>query len=126
VLGTTFASIFAANAQSPGFKLTNNILAFGVIGGDSTAPGDPAIAMYFPDSEVLRNALIGVGEKAVPAMNFLAVDLADVGFIDPVTGDFRLSPSAASTTRPPTEPTSASISWLSCRRCSGSTFRRVR
>jgi hypothetical protein len=92
VLGTTFASIFAANAQSPGFKLTNNILAFGVIGGDSTAPGDPAIAMYFPDSEVLRNALIGVGEKAVPAMNFLAVDLADVGFIDPVTGDFRLSP----------------------------------
>lgn len=91
VLGTTFASIFAANAQSPGFKLTNNILAFGVIGGDSTAPGDPAIAMYFPDSEVLRNVLIGVGENAVPAMNFLAVDLSAVGFIDPATGDFRLS-----------------------------------
>jgi Right handed beta helix region/PEP-CTERM motif len=92
VLGTTFASIFAANAQSPGFRLKNNILAFGVIGGDSTAPGDPAIAMYFPDSEVLRNVLIGISEKGVPAMNFLAVDLADVGFIDPVTGDFRLSP----------------------------------
>lgn len=91
VLGTTFASIFAANAQSPGFKLTNNILAFGVIGGDSTAPGDPAIAMYFPDSKVLRNVLIGVREDAVPAMNFLAVDLADVGFLDPATGDFRLS-----------------------------------
>jgi len=91
VLGTTFASIFAANAQSPGFKLTNNILAFGVIGGDSTAPGDPAIAMYFPDSQVLRNVLIGVGENAVPAMNFLAVDLSAIGFIDPATGDFRLS-----------------------------------
>ena len=91
VLGTTFASIFAANAQSPGFRLTNNILAFGVIGGDSTAPGDPAIAMYFPDSRVLRNVLIGVGASAVPDMNFLAADLASIGFIDPVTGDFRLS-----------------------------------
>lgn len=92
-LGATHSAIFATNAPSPGFKLLNNILGFGSIGGDSAAAGSGAIAMYFPDSQVLRNVLIGLGAhpEAVPDLNFLAVNLSDVGFIDPATGDFRLS-----------------------------------
>jgi hypothetical protein len=92
-LGATHSAIFATNAPSPGFRLTNNILGVGSIGGDSTAAGSGTIAAYFPDSQVLRNVLIGLGAhpEAVPDLNFLAVDLSDVGFIDPTTGDFRLS-----------------------------------
>jgi hypothetical protein len=96
-LGATHSSIFASNAPSPGFRLTNNILGFGVIAGDSASAGNGAIAMYFPDSQVLRNVLIDL-DKAVnapdplPPLNFMALDVSDVGFIDPANGDFRLSP----------------------------------
>lgn len=96
-LGATHSSIFATNAASPRFTLTNNILGFGVIAGDSTSAGNGTIARYFPDSQVLRNVLIDL-DKAVnapdplPPLNFMALDVADVGFIDPATGNFRLSP----------------------------------
>ena len=43
-----------------------------------------------------RNVLIGLGDGSnqldnLPSLNFVELNLADVGFIDPVTGDLRLS-----------------------------------
>ena len=43
-----------------------------------------------------RNVLIGLGGGLnnvddLPLLNFVELNLSDVGFIDPATGDFRLS-----------------------------------
>jgi hypothetical protein len=97
-LGVTRSAIFAGNAPNPGFVLTNNLLGYGQSGivGDGVRPGNEALGVYFPGALVQRNVLIGSGQGLnrvddLPLLNFVEVNLSDVGFIDPATGDFRLS-----------------------------------
>ena len=97
-LGMTHSAIFGTNAPSPGFVLTNNLLAFGLFGiaGDSTGNGIQTLGVYFPGALVEGNVLIGSGDGRnqlddLPSLNFVELSLLDVGFIDPATGDFRLS-----------------------------------
>jgi hypothetical protein len=97
-LGMIRAAIFASNAPNSGFVLTNNLLGYGLIGiaGDSAGSGNRALGMYFPGALAQRNVLIGLGDGSnqldnLPSLNFVELNLADVGLIDPVTGDLRLS-----------------------------------
>jgi hypothetical protein len=94
----THSAIFAGNAPNSGFVLTNNLLGYGLFGiaGDSAGSGNRALSMYFPGGLVQRNVLIGLGDGSnqldnLPSLNFVELNLSDVGFIDPVTGDLRLS-----------------------------------
>jgi hypothetical protein len=97
-LGMTHSTIFASNAPNSGFVLTNNLLAYGLFGiaGDGVRSGTQALGVYFPGALVQRNVLIGLGDGGnqldnLPPSNFVELNLLDVGFIDPATGDFRLS-----------------------------------
>ena len=97
-LGMGHSAIFAGNAANSGFVLTNNLLGYGLFGiaGDSAGSGNGALGMYFPGGLVQRNVLIGLGDGTnqldnLPSLNFVELNLSDVGFIDPATGDFRLS-----------------------------------
>jgi hypothetical protein len=97
-LGMTHSAIFATNAPNSGFVLTNNLLGYGLFGiaGDGARSGNGALGLYFPGALVDRNVLIGFGEgrnqlDELPLLNFVELNLSDVGFIDPATGDFRLS-----------------------------------
>jgi hypothetical protein len=98
-LGMNRSAIFAAgNAPNSGFVLTNNLLGFGSLGiaGDSVRSGLQALSVFFPGALVQGNVLIGLGDGGnqldnLPPSNFVELNLLDVGFIDPATGDFRLS-----------------------------------
>ena len=96
-VGVTRFAVFASNAASPGFTLTNNLLGFGEFGiaGDGAGSGKLVFATYFPGASVLKNVLIG-GDglnqlSQLPDMNFIELLLSEVGFLDPANGDFRLS-----------------------------------
>jgi hypothetical protein len=78
-------------APSTGFVLRDNIAAdngYGVVADRNSLA---ALAAYFPDAELLDNALPGGRATDYPAGNSFPPTLADVGFVDLAAGDYRLS-----------------------------------
>lgn len=70
----------------------NNILTRGEYGifGSNQGEGKRAIDYYFRASVVTHNVIIGAPADAYPAHNFFPARVADVGFADPIKGDYRL------------------------------------
>jgi hypothetical protein len=79
------------------FSFTNNLApnnAFGVI-GDGSSSGAKSIEKYLPFSVFKKNVIINGGSTAYPKKNYFPSSIDEVGFVDPATGNYRLSPSSA-------------------------------
>jgi hypothetical protein len=88
--------LFAYGKASTNFVFTNTIApdyAYGII-GDSTAPGNPSIGVYFPGGLFADNVFAGAPAYAYPAGNFYPASLGDVGFVDLTGGDCHLASSS--------------------------------
>jgi hypothetical protein len=75
-----------------GFVFVNNIAAhneYGII-GSGFGVGDPSLKRFFPGSTVRHNVIVGGPARLYPRGNFFPRSFADVGFIDPQRGDYRL------------------------------------
>lgn len=97
-LALTNAAIVADGGPTSRFVLTNNLLGFGRYGiaGSGVGGGNRALELYFPEALVERNVLVGPGEGRnqpanLPPLNFIELALANLGLVDPATGDLRLS-----------------------------------
>ncbi|MBI2827731.1 MAG: hypothetical protein HYX77_00485 [Acidobacteria bacterium] len=76
-----------------GFVFRDNIVPhnlFGIV-GTGTMTGFETLARYFPDAVVAGNVLMGGPAALYPPGNFFPVSVAEVGFVDPAAGDFRLA-----------------------------------
>src|SRR5689334_9559773 len=98
---------------SPGFVYENNITVrdpkgYGVK-GDATGEGTIALAQFTPGAVFRNNVIVGANSSQYPAGNEYPSSINDVGFTNPETGDYRLSPrsrfkAGADFTRLPTLP----------------------
>jgi hypothetical protein len=62
--------------------------------GSGTGVGGQTIATYFPGGLVQKNVIAGGNPRQYPQDNFFPASLAEVGFVNPALGDYRLSPSS--------------------------------
>jgi uncharacterized protein (TIGR03437 family) len=71
---------------------TNNLAAHGDYGfsGSGSGEGNPALALYFPNSVFRGNGIIGGNSSVYPSGNFFPPAIADVGFVNPATGQYGL------------------------------------
>jgi hypothetical protein len=91
------AAVFAEGEPMGGFVFRNNLLPHGGgIAGTGHAPGWDTLQHYFPGSVVGSNVMWGAAEmeRAYPAGNFFPESIAAVGFINPDSGNYRLSESS--------------------------------
>lgn len=75
-----------------GFVFANNIVMhndYGIIGG-STGIGHPSLERYFPAAKVRGNIMVGGAPDSYPGGNFFPKSPAEVGFVEPASGDYRL------------------------------------
>lgn len=87
------ATVYPYSTPVQGFVFTNNIIPdnkYGIIGGN-TAPGNSTIATYFPNSEFLANIIVAAPPSSFPTGNFYPATMGDVGFVDYLGGNYRLS-----------------------------------
>ena len=85
--------ILAEGAPHEGFVYRDNITPhneYGMI-GTGTPPGNPTIERYFPRAVIEKNVIVGGRGGQYPGRNFAPGSLADVGFVDPARGDYRLA-----------------------------------
>jgi Putative binding domain, N-terminal len=79
------------------FVLENNLFHYGSYGimGDSTSPGNPTLATWFPGAAVLGNVIpYNPQPGTFPTGNSYPKDWASVGFVDLAGGNYRLAPSS--------------------------------
>jgi hypothetical protein len=76
-----------------GFVFRNNIALHNEYGiaGTGTSPGNASIEAFLPGALIRRNVLVGANGARYPADNFYPGSLAEVGFVDVRSGDFRLA-----------------------------------
>jgi hypothetical protein len=80
------------HAPHTGFVFQNNIALhnrYGII-GSGTAAGQPTLDRYFPGALVRRNVIVGGRPDQYPSGNFFPASIAQVGFISPQGGNYRL------------------------------------
>jgi hypothetical protein len=85
--------ITAYGVATSDFVFTNNLAPnndYGVI-GDGTASGNATIDQYLPASNFKKNAIVGGRESIYPKKNVFPSSLAEIGFVDAASGDYRLS-----------------------------------
>lgn len=92
----TAHTIVADVGSSPNFIFRNNISVGGDYGvfGSGASEGNATLSQYFPNALFTRNALVGRNSGLYPAGNYFPSSEGAVGFVNPSTGDFRLSPSS--------------------------------
>src|SRR5262249_43748738 len=86
--------VIVDDGTSPGFEFTNNVAPHNEYGifGSGAGSGNSAIATYFPDAVVRRNALGGGPAAQDPPDNlFPAVSTFWAQFVNPAASDFRLA-----------------------------------
>lgn len=75
-----------------GFVFANNIVMhndYGII-GDSTGVGQPSLERYFPAARVRGNIMVGGPAGSYPGGNFFPRSPAELGFVEPANGNYRL------------------------------------
>jgi hypothetical protein len=73
------------------FVYRNNLTLHGSgVTGAGTATGIDTLATYFRGYVFERNVLVGGNESIYPPNNFFPASIADVGFVDPSLGNYRL------------------------------------
>jgi hypothetical protein len=88
--------VYADGPTVTGFVFTNNIIpdnAYAVM-GSGASEGNGTLAKYYPGATFRRNVVIAGSAGSYPADNYFPATLADVGFVDPSTGNDRLSSSS--------------------------------
>ena len=88
--------ITAYGEPTSGFGFTNNLVLnnlYGVI-GDGASSGNTTIEQYLPASAFKKNAIVGGQPNLYPKKNLFPASLLEVGFVDPASGNFRLSASS--------------------------------
>jgi hypothetical protein len=85
--------VFAEGAPHQGFVFRNNIVLEAKYGiaGTGTAPGNDSIAQFLPNAVVRKNVVVKGDGSRYPPDNFFPASLAEVGFVDLFSGDYRLS-----------------------------------
>jgi hypothetical protein len=75
------------------FVFRNNVTLHGDSGviGSGTDVGLNTLATYFRGYLFERNILVGGNESLYPPNNFFPTSIADVGFVDPPNGNYRLA-----------------------------------
>jgi hypothetical protein len=85
--------VLADGAPIPGFTMTNNVAphnAYGIF-GSGYGFGNRAIAYYFPDSVIRRNAIGGANASVYPADNYYPdMTTFNAQFVNADASDFRL------------------------------------
>ncbi len=89
----TGSIVTAEGSPNPGFVYRDNIAPHNVHGivGTGTAFGHPTRTAFFPDGVFRRNVIVGGRPESYPADNFFPRTLDEVGFVDRVRGDYRLT-----------------------------------
>lgn len=88
--------IYADGPPVSGLVFTNNIVpdnGYAVMGSGSSE-GNGTLATYYPGAVFRRNVLIGANAGSYPGDNYFPSAVADVGFVDPAGGNYRLSSSS--------------------------------
>jgi hypothetical protein len=85
--------IMAEGAPHERFVFRGNIVTHNEHGitGTGTAPGASTLERYFPGAVVEQNVIVGAGRARYPGENRFPGSLAEVGFVDPGRGDYRLA-----------------------------------
>ena len=85
--------IYTGGAPSTGFVYRNNLAPHNTYGvyGDGAAVGLGTLTTYFPGFDFERNILAGGDPTLYPTDNFFPASLDDVGFVDRIGGNYRLS-----------------------------------
>jgi hypothetical protein len=85
--------LYADSNQATGFVFTNNVLPYATwtIMGGNASPGNGTIAMYFPQSQFLGGVFVGASPSSYPTGNYYPATIANVGFMNLASGDYRLS-----------------------------------
>jgi hypothetical protein len=90
--------VFAYGRPTTGLVFRNNLAkhnAYGII-GDNQGVGNSSIDFYFPNAVVTSNTFAGGPPSAYPAGNaFPSVALWQAQFVDPASGDYRLTATSA-------------------------------
>ena len=88
--------IAAGGTPHEGFVFRGNIAPYNAHGvtGTGAGAGQPVLDRYFPQARFERNVLFGrpMERAKYHSHNWFPADLKDVGFRDPATGDYRLTP----------------------------------
>jgi hypothetical protein len=90
--GTT---VYADGETVSGFEFADNVMfdrGYAIKGG-GTAAGNSTIARYFPGAHIAGNIIAGGNAATYPVANHYP-PIAGIGFVDPSTGDYRLSSSS--------------------------------
>jgi hypothetical protein len=88
--------LIADGRPHSGFIYTNNLTPhndYGIV-GTGTGLGNPSLAAYFPGVVFAKNVLVGGAPANYPSGNFFPAALADVGFVDLASGNYRLTSSS--------------------------------
>jgi hypothetical protein len=88
--------VYADGPDVSGFVFTNNIIpdnAYAVMGSNASE-GSGTLAMYYPGATFRRNVLVGGNAGVYPSDNYFPSTVADVGFVDASSGNYRLSSSS--------------------------------
>ena len=91
--GQSLMKLGSSGNAIDGVVFEKNIFSSGRYGiaGTGTTHGVPSINKYFRNWTFRDNILVGtVGQKKYPPDNTIVPDIAQVGFVDPAQGDFRL------------------------------------
>jgi hypothetical protein len=92
-----FAVLLGSLPELRRLVVHSNVLMHGGYGikGGGTAEGLPSIDHYAPGAVVRGNLMVGGGTSSVyPPGNFFSASLADVGFADVATGNYRMTQSS--------------------------------
>jgi hypothetical protein len=79
-----------------GFVFRNNVIRYNEYGffGDTIGVGQKALDMYFPNSIVTNNAIIGGIGSNLKGKNMYPVSIEELKFTNPKNGDYRLMPNS--------------------------------
>jgi hypothetical protein len=89
----TSSALMLTALQKTFVTIRNNVLARGEYGffGSGQGEGNRAIDYYLRASVITHNVIIGAKADAYPPGNFFPERIADVGFVAPNDGDYRLA-----------------------------------
>jgi Carbohydrate binding module (family 6) len=88
--------VYADVTTVPNFVFTNNILpdnAWAVMGGN-TGEGNDTLDTYYPGATFRGNVIVGANAAVYPSGNFFPSTTGDVGFLDLLGENYRLSASS--------------------------------
>jgi len=85
--------VYADVTTVEGFVFTNNIIPDNgwAVMGSGAAEGNGTLARYFPNATFRRNVVIAGNGSVYPTDNHFPATLSAVGFVDPSSGNYRLS-----------------------------------